>query len=72
MLRHFASGLLEAVDFLHRNNVVHKDVRETSVFVDRAGIVRLADYSLDKRLMELCQGGNQGGRCVFKKKLFLV
>ncbi|KAG8238104.1 hypothetical protein J437_LFUL012211, partial [Ladona fulva] len=55
VLRHCAIGILNALDYLHQNNVVHKDLRDTSVFIDQSGIVRLGDYSLDKRLSVICQ-----------------
>ncbi|XP_032674850.1 eIF-2-alpha kinase GCN2 isoform X2 [Odontomachus brunneus] len=53
MLRHLATGVLEALQYLHENNVVHKDLRDTSVYIDRTGVVRLSDYSLDKRLSDM-------------------
>ncbi|XP_070151406.1 eIF-2-alpha kinase GCN2 isoform X2 [Polyergus mexicanus] len=52
-LRYLASGILEALRYLHENNVVHKDLRDTSVYIDRMGVVRLSDYSLDKRLSDM-------------------
>lgn len=53
ILRHLATGVLEALRYLHENNVVHKDLRDTSVYIDRTGVVRLSDYSLDKRLSDM-------------------
>lgn len=52
-LRYLTSGVLEALRYLHENNVVHKDLRDTSVYIDRMGVVRLSDYSLDKRLSDM-------------------
>lgn len=52
-LRYLASGVLDALRYLHENNVVHKDLRDTSVYIDRMGVVRLSDYSLDKRLSDM-------------------
>lgn len=37
LIRHLTSGILEALVFLHKNNVVHKDLRATSIFLDRTG-----------------------------------
>ncbi|XP_015584813.1 eIF-2-alpha kinase GCN2 [Cephus cinctus] len=53
MLRHLATGILSALQYLHENNVVHKDLRDTSVHIDRTGAIRLSDYSLDKRLSDI-------------------
>ena len=55
MLRHLATGILSALHYLHENNVVHKDIRDSSVHIDRSGIVKLSDYSLDKRLSDVYQ-----------------
>ncbi|XP_023245579.1 eIF-2-alpha kinase GCN2 [Copidosoma floridanum] len=55
MLKHLAVGILSALQYLHENNVVHKDLRDTNVYIDRAGLVRLANYSLEKRLSDLYQ-----------------
>ncbi|XP_012229735.1 eIF-2-alpha kinase GCN2 [Linepithema humile] len=53
VLRYLATGILEALRYLHENDVVHKDLRETSIYIDRMGVVRLSDYSLDKRLSDM-------------------
>ncbi|XP_011337588.1 eIF-2-alpha kinase GCN2 isoform X2 [Ooceraea biroi] len=53
LLRHLATGVLEALRYLHENNVVHKDLRDTSVYIDQTGVVRLSDFSLDKRLSDM-------------------
>ncbi|XP_046402509.1 eIF-2-alpha kinase GCN2 [Ischnura elegans] len=55
ILRHCAIGVLNALDYLHHNNVVHKDLRDTSVYIDRSGVIKLGDYSLDKRLSDIYQ-----------------
>ena len=55
MLRHLSTGVLSALHYLHENNVVHKDIRDSSVHIDRFGVVKLSDYSLDKRLSDIYQ-----------------
>ncbi|XP_071450666.1 eIF-2-alpha kinase GCN2 isoform X2 [Hetaerina americana] len=55
ILRHCAIGVLNALAYLHHNNVVHKDLRDTSVYIDKSGIIKLGDYSLDKRLSDIYQ-----------------
>ncbi|XP_031785554.1 eIF-2-alpha kinase GCN2 [Nasonia vitripennis] len=53
MLRYLAAGILTALEFLHENNVVHKDLRDSSVHIDRTGLIKVSDYSLDKRLSDI-------------------
>ncbi|XP_031826312.2 eukaryotic translation initiation factor 2 alpha kinase Gcn2 isoform X1 [Nomia melanderi] len=55
LLRYLATGILFALKYLHDNNVVHKDLRDTSIYIDRAGTVKLSDYSLNKRLTDIYQ-----------------
>eukprot|EP00063_Salmo_salar_P091107 XP_014065942.1 PREDICTED: eukaryotic translation initiation factor 2-alpha kinase 4-like isoform X3 [Salmo salar] len=47
--------LLAALDYLHSNSVVHKQLGASSVLLDHLGNVRLTDYSLSKRLGDLCK-----------------
>lgn len=53
MIRYIAIGVLNALDFLHRNNVVHKDLRDSFVFIDNKGLIKLSGYSLEVKLTEL-------------------
>lgn len=36
-LRHYSAGILCALAYLHSNNVVHKDLRDSSVFISKSG-----------------------------------
>uniref|UniRef100_A0A0C9QMD1 non-specific serine/threonine protein kinase n=1 Tax=Fopius arisanus TaxID=64838 RepID=A0A0C9QMD1_9HYME len=55
ILRHIASGVLSALEFLHTNNIVHRDLRDSSIHIDRCGMVKVSDYSLNKRLSDIYQ-----------------
>ncbi|XP_019940643.2 eIF-2-alpha kinase GCN2 [Paralichthys olivaceus] len=52
---HYTSQLLAALDYLHSNSVVHKQLGASSVLLDSEGNVRLTDYSLSKRFAEICK-----------------
>uniref|UniRef100_UPI003AAED41E eIF-2-alpha kinase GCN2 n=1 Tax=Centroberyx gerrardi TaxID=166262 RepID=UPI003AAED41E len=54
-LRQHAAQLLAALDYLHSNSVVHKQLGPSSVLLDSQGNVRLTDYSLSKRLADICK-----------------
>lgn len=54
-LRHHAVQLVSALDYLHSNSVVHKQLNASCVLLDARGDVRLADYSLAKRLSDVCK-----------------
>ncbi|XP_054469210.1 eIF-2-alpha kinase GCN2 [Anoplopoma fimbria] len=54
-LCHFTAQLLAALDYLHSNSVVHKQLGASSVLLDSEGNVRLTDYSLSKRFADICK-----------------
>ncbi|XP_072425462.1 eIF-2-alpha kinase GCN2-like isoform X2 [Chiloscyllium punctatum] len=54
-LQHYAAQLLAALDYLHNNSVVHKVLSASSVLVDGEGNVKLTDYSISKRLADICK-----------------
>ena len=51
-LRHYVASALEALTFMHQHNFVHRDIRETSIYLESSGRVRLGDFSIDKRIIE--------------------
>lgn len=56
-LSHYTAQLLAALDYLHSNSVVHKQLGASSVLLDPEGNVRLTDYSLSKRFADICKEG---------------
>ncbi|XP_042543483.1 eIF-2-alpha kinase GCN2 isoform X1 [Dipodomys spectabilis] len=54
-LRRFATQLLSGLDYLHSNSVVHKVLSASSVLVDAQGTVKITDYSISKRLADICK-----------------
>lgn len=51
----YTAQLLAALDYLHSNSVVHKQLGASSVLVDSEGNIRLTDYSLSKRFADICK-----------------
>lgn len=54
-LRRHTQQLLSALHYLHTNSVVHKHLSASCVLLDARGDVRLSDYSLCKRLSDVCK-----------------
>lgn len=52
---HYTAQLLAALNYLHSNSVVHKQLGASSVLLDSEGNVRLTDYSLSKRFGDICK-----------------
>lgn len=54
LLKHITQGVLQALIYLHQNNVVHRDLRDSSVFFDnRSHQVRVADYGVERKIVEV-------------------
>lgn len=50
MLQHIAANVLSALDFLHRNNVVHKEVSHSCIYLNNRGL-SARSFSLNKILI---------------------
>lgn len=53
IIKSYTEEILHGLEYLHNKDVVHKNLRAASIFVDKNGRIRIADYSIDKRLSDL-------------------
>ncbi|XP_074184018.1 eIF-2-alpha kinase GCN2 isoform X2 [Rhinolophus sinicus] len=54
-LRRYAAQLLSGLEYLHSNSVVHKVLNIANVLVDAEGTIKITDYSISKRLADVCK-----------------
>uniref|UniRef100_G3TYN2 eIF-2-alpha kinase GCN2 n=1 Tax=Loxodonta africana TaxID=9785 RepID=G3TYN2_LOXAF len=54
-LRRYAAQLLAGLEYLHSNSVVHKVLSASNVLVDAKGTIKITDYSISKRLADICK-----------------
>eukprot|EP00029_Vermamoeba_vermiformis_P001118 TRINITY_DN11288_c0_g1_i1.p1 TRINITY_DN11288_c0_g1~~TRINITY_DN11288_c0_g1_i1.p1 ORF type:complete len:718 (+),score=183.99 TRINITY_DN11288_c0_g1_i1:65-2155(+) len=45
-IKSVAKQLLEAVNYLHKNNVLHRDIKASNMLINNQGEVKLADFGL--------------------------
>ncbi|KAJ8309409.1 hypothetical protein KUTeg_014283 [Tegillarca granosa] len=53
LLKNYTEEILLALDYLHSKDVVHKNIRVSSIFVDNNGKIRLSDYRALKKVHKL-------------------
>uniref|UniRef100_A0A6P7FHC6 non-specific serine/threonine protein kinase n=1 Tax=Diabrotica virgifera virgifera TaxID=50390 RepID=A0A6P7FHC6_DIAVI len=58
-LKHLARGILIGLDYLHRNNVVHRDIKDACVYINESGVVQIANYSIHRRMLDLTNQTHQ-------------
>ncbi len=50
LIRMYTRQILEGLEYLHVNNIVHCDVKGSNVLVDSSGICKLADFGYSRKL----------------------
>ena len=52
-LRKHMISVLEVLNYVHNQNIVHRDLRDTSIYIESTGTVKVGDFSIDKRIREV-------------------
>ena len=45
--------MLCGLEYLHRNQIMHRDIKGANILVDNAGVVKLADFGASRKLADL-------------------
>lgn len=55
---HAIAQVLDALEYLHKHNIVHQDLKPSNILIDARGVIRLLDFGLVQRIGEarLSQG----------------
>ncbi|CAM6101731.1 unnamed protein product [Calypogeia fissa] len=53
VIRMYTKQLLLGLEYLHSNNILHRDIKGANILVDNKGCIKLADFGASKKVVEL-------------------
>ncbi|BBN16920.1 mitogen-activated protein kinase kinase kinase ANP1 [Marchantia polymorpha subsp. ruderalis] len=53
VIRMYTRQLLLGLEYLHSNNILHRDIKGANILVDNKGCIKLADFGASKKVVEL-------------------
>ncbi|XXG83502.1 hypothetical protein AAC387_Pa10g1242 [Persea americana] len=53
VIRMYTKQLLQGLEYLHNNGIMHRDIKGANILVDNKGCIKLADFGASKQVVEL-------------------
>ena len=62
-MRVYTRQIVLGLEYLHKNNFMHRDIKGANILVDNTGLVKLADFGASKQIEDLVTIGEQMPDC---------
>ncbi|CAL0308567.1 unnamed protein product [Lupinus luteus] len=53
VIRTYTKQILVGLEYLHKNGIIHRDIKGANILVDNKGCIKLADFGASKQVVEL-------------------
>ncbi|KAI4345596.1 hypothetical protein L6164_012702 [Bauhinia variegata] len=53
VIQMYTKQLLLGLEYLHKNGIIHRDIKGANILVDNKGCIKLADFGASKKVVEL-------------------
>ncbi len=50
LIQIYTKQILEGIEYLHANNVIHRDIKAANILLDQRGTCKLADFGSSKKI----------------------
>mmetsp|Transcript_10913 Transcript_10913/g.20752 ORF Transcript_10913/g.20752 Transcript_10913/m.20752 type:complete len:581 (+) Transcript_10913:82-1824(+) len=55
LVRHYTRQVLLGLEYLHRHNIVHRDIKGGNILLDASGVCKLADFGASAHIKDLLE-----------------